>query len=265
MTVYIEAAFLENFLLDGVLLFLALTLVHVRVRPLRLVLASAAGAAEAILFPLLALPVWAAYVLKLIGGAILVLLAVKEKGVRPYLFSAGAFFFFTFALGGLLTAAYSFFGVRYEEGNGYLVEQAPVGLIIGGGAAFAIAAFFAARALYRYRKTEKDVLPCKLKAGAHEVVWRGYADSGNNLFFKGSPVCVVSPTAAFALYGRELSEVGRLDVKTVNGSRAAPVFSCDSLQISVGRRTILREHVYLTVGDVGPRVQLILNTALMEA
>ncbi len=265
MTVYLEAAFLENFLLDGVLLFLALTLVHVRVRPFRLTLAAAVGAVEAVVFPLIPFPVWAAYLLKIAGGALLVLIAVPGKEVRPYLFAAGVFFALTFALGGMLTAAYSFFGVRYEEGNGYLVEQAPVGLILGGGAAFAIAAYFSARALYRYRKTEKDILPCKLKAGMHEVAWRGYADSGNNLFFKGRPVCVISPAAAFALYGRSLREEGRLEVQTVNGSRAAPVFCCDSLQISVGKRTVSREHVYLTVGDVGPRVQLILNTALMEA
>ncbi len=265
MEVYLEVAFLENFLLDGVLLYLALVCARVKPSVPRLLTASALGAVEAIVFPPCRLPGAAAYFVKIAGGLLLIAVAVPGKRFRPYWMTAAAFFLLTFALGGLLTAAYSFFGISYAETGGYLVEQAPVGLIVGATVAFFAAVCSGARAMYRYRRTEKNVLPCKLKAGTREVAWRGYADTGNHLFFNGEPVCVISAAAVFALYGRDLHEVGRISVGTVNGRREAPVFSCDSLSISAPERTIERENVYLTVGEVGKNYQLILNTALMEA
>lgn len=264
MVVYAEAAFIENFLIDGVLLCLALKCVRVKTVVWRLIAAAALGGAEALLFPLLVLPVWAAYAVKLLGGVLPVLVAVKEKRAKPYLLAIAVFFFLTFALGGLLTAAYSFFGVEFTEGNGYLVESAPVGMIFGGTAAFALAVAAFAKKFYRYRKTKKETLACRLRAGEREVDWRGYADSGNCLFFRGRPVCVTSAAAIFALFGGGVKEAGRMSVGTVNGRREAPVFEIDSMQIRTDRKVWRRENVLLTVGEVSPEYQLILNTALME-
>ncbi len=265
MVVYVEAAFLENFLLDGLLLYLALKCARIKPSVWRLLLAAAAGGAEALLFPVLKVPVWAAYLMKIAGGVLLVLIAVKGKKCKPYFVAGAIFFFLTFALGGLLTAAYSFFGVEYEEGNGFLVERAPVGLILGGAGVFAVAVAELAKYLYRYRKFKRELLPCKLKAGEREVRWTGYADSGNNLFYHGNPVCVTSAAAIFALFGRGAKEEGRMTVGTVNGSRTSPVFVCERMEICANKETITRQNVYLTVGEVSPEYGLILNTALMEA
>ena len=54
-------------------------------------------------------------------------------------------------------------------------------------------------------------------------------------------------------------------VGTVNGNREAPVFKCERMQITAGEKTLVREEVYLTVGEVSAEYQLILHTALMEA
>ena len=61
MTVYIEYAFAENALLDGLLLYLALRCARLRVSGWRLALASAAGGAQSLLFPVLSLPVWLSF------------------------------------------------------------------------------------------------------------------------------------------------------------------------------------------------------------
>ena len=130
MQVYIEVAFLENFLLDGVLLYLALACARLKISAWRLLLASALGAVEAIVFPLFPLPAWAAYLVKFMGGALLAVIAAKGRP-KQICIATAFFFLFTFALGGLLTAVYSFFGIQYEAGTGYLVEQAPAGLVAG--------------------------------------------------------------------------------------------------------------------------------------
>ncbi len=265
MQVYIEFAFLENFLLDGVLLYLALACARLKVSAWRLILASAVGAIEAIVFPLISMPAWAAYLVKILGGTLLALIAARGRP-KQICIAAALFFLLTFALGGLLTAVYSFFGIAYEEGAGYLVEQAPVGLVIGGAAMFAILTVCAAKTLYRYRKHQKNILPCVVAVGEREVRWKGFADSGNNLFFHGDPVCVTSAIALLALYGKEkMREAGRMEISTVNGGREAPVFTCDRLDICANGKTFSWKDVYLTVGDVGDSCQLILNTALMEA
>ncbi len=261
MVVWIELALLENFLIDGVLLFLSLKCAGARVRWFPLVFSSLAGAGQAVVFPLLRLPAWCAYAVKVLGGILLVVLAVRTKRPKEYVVATVAFFFFTFALGGALTAAYSFFGIEKADGNGYIVEQAPVGLVLGGAAAFAIAAFYAIRAAYRTVKLKRCLVECTLTAGDREVKWRGYADSGNRLRFRGEPVCVVSAAAIFALFGRGAAAVGRIEIGTVNGKRDAPVFLCEKMRVGNAER----ENVFLTVGDVDSgEYQMILHTALME-
>ena len=265
MTVYIEYAFLENFILDGALILLSVVCAREKVRPLRLLLASLIGAAEAIVFPLIGLPVWAQYILKLLGGLLLPVVAVRAKTFKPYAVAAVVFFLLTFALGGLLTAIYSFFSVSYDEAGGYLIGQAPVGLVLGSALFFAIAVVFFAKHLYRRRKIMRNLVDCTLTAGDRVVHWRGLIDSGNCLEFRGKPVCVVSAAAIFALFGKNLKESGRMVVRSVNGERDRPVFSCEKMQLGLGRRARLKEDVYLTVGRVEGDYQLVLSSALMEA
>lgn len=265
MTVWLEIALLENFLLDGVLLYLALCCARVKIKVWRLLLAAALGAAEAVVFPLLTLPVWAAYLVKVLGGILLCATAVHSKSLKRHLIATAAFFALTFALGGALTAIYSFADVEYAEGNGYLVEQAPIGLILGAGGAFLIAAQCAIKAFFRFRKVQRNLLSCTLTAAGREVNWQGFADSGNLLTFRGKPVCVISAAACLALFGRGAKEAGRIRLSTVNGGCESPVFECEKLTIRAGAEIIERQGVYLTVGKVGKSYPLILSTALMEA
>ena len=199
----------------------------------------------------------------MLGGILLVLAAAKCRGAKKYFMATGAFFALTFALGGMLTAACNLFGVEYSFAGG-IVERAPVGLILGGCALFVIAVMRGARALYRYVRIERNILPCTLRAGRRTVRWKGFADSGNALEFRGEPVCVASAEAIFALFGREAKEAGRITLGTVNGTREAPVFECESLGVEDGKKLCVHGPVYLTVGEVPPRYQLILSTSLLE-
>lgn len=265
MVVYLEYAILENFMIDGALLYLSVKCAKARTKWYRLTSAAALGAAEAVVFPLIALPVWAQYLTKFLGGLLLPLLAVSGKKFKPYAIAAAVFFFLTFALGGLLTAAYSFFGLTFAEGEGYRIGQAPVGIVLGAALLFFCIVLVAAKKFYRYRKLAKNLLSCTLTEGGRDFHWQGYADSGNRLTFRGKPVCVASPAAVFALFGRSAKAAGRMTVSTVNGEKDSPVFECESIEIAIGRKRFRKEGVYLTVGEVGKDCQLILSTALMEA
>lgn len=256
MTVYLEYAFAENALLDGALLYLSARCAHAETGKLRLAAAAAVGGGEALLIPLLPLPTWCLYPVKLLGGLLLVLIAVKGTR-KTLLFASGAFFALTFALGGLLVAVYSFCGVPYLEEGGYFVESAPVGLVLGAGGCLLLLGRAAAARLYRYIGLRRSLFPCRLCAGGKTCRCRGLADSGNALFFRGKPVCMVSALTALALFGGA-PPVGRMRYSTAAGSRDSPVFACERL--SVADKTY--ENVYFTVGDV-PRGEyaVILHTA----
>lgn len=257
MTVWIEIAFAENFLLDGLLLYLALKCVRAEVRPLRLIFAAAVGGGEALLFPLIVLPAPLLYLIKFAGGALLALLATKG-GLKLSFLVTCAFFALTFVLGGLLVACYSFFGVEYAEGQGYLVERAPVALVLWAAAFLLITAVKAIGFFYRRRTRKNDLLPCNVTVGGRTVCWTGLSDSGNRLSFRGKPVCVVSALGALALFSGS-PPVGRLRISTVSGSRVSPVFVCDRLELG-GK---VSEKVYFTVGEVHSReYSVILHTSL---
>lgn len=261
VVIYWEYAFLENFILDGLLLYLSLLCVRAKVKRWKLFIAAAAGGAEAVLFPLLTLPVWCAYLVKLAGGEILVILAGSGVRAKDYLLLSIVFFLLTFALGGMLTAAYSFFGVEYFAEGGYLVESAPVGLIFGGAGIFFLLVLHGTRKLYRRRKLEKNLVDCILCHGGKLLRWKGFWDSGNCLLFRGEPVCVVSAVGAFALFGKTPQAVGRMRISTVNGEREASVFCCEELRIG----SSVRKNVFFTVGDIPAKEYcLILNTNLLE-
>lgn len=258
MTVYVEDAFLVNALLDGLLLYLALKCARARVPKVRLLFAACLGGGEAVAFPLLALPVWAAYPVKFFGGALLVLAVLPKGRSAPVAFAA--FFALTFLLGGLLTAVYSFFDVPYEAGTGYLVAGAPALFVIAGAAVFGLLVCGGAKALYRYRKVRRQLFSCTVEAGERKARLTGFADSGDLLTFRGRPVCVISAVGALALFrGRE--PLGRMTVSTVLGSRDSPVFCADCLRIGGN----CYRDVCFTVGEVPSReYSVILHTAFTE-
>lgn len=264
MTVYWEDAFAINFLLDGLLLYLALKCVRIKIRPLLLLLSSATGGAEAIVFPLLTVPSWCHYILKFLGGLLISVIAAAKSGVKRQIIAACAFFAATFLFGGALVAIFSFFGLPYAENGSYMIEGAPVTLVLVSAVILLLVGRRLAAAFYHYRKAQSGVLSCKLSAGERRVSWRGFADSGNCLTFRGKPVCVLSSMAALALFSGQ-KPLGRMRISTVNGSRESPVFLCERMEIACGERKIVQEDVCLAVGEIKSKdYQLIIHTAYLE-
>lgn len=265
MVVYWEYAFLENTFIDALLLYLALKCSRQKTSWWRLILAALIGGAEAVVFPLIAFPSWTAHCVKILGGILIAVLAVRRGSFKIYAITAGAFFAFTFALGGLLTACYSFFGIEYLEGQGYFIESVPVGLLFSVAGAFTIVCVNLIRFAYRFRKTQQNIAECTLNHNHKTVAWRGLVDSGNLLFFHGRPVNVISSVAVFALFGRQAKDVGRMTVHTANGERDCPVFECESMSVKIGRSVRTANKVLFTIGDVNTKTyQIILHTAFTE-
>ncbi len=263
MVVYVEYAFIENFLLDFCLLFLAVKTARGKLKLWRILFGGAVGAIEAIFFPLLTLPTPIAYLLKFVGGAALVLVAASGR-VKTYIVALVAFFAYTFALGGLLTAIYSFFGVEYLPAQGYLVERAPVGLILGAGGAFTLLCSLLLPKIFQWRAVQQKKANCTLAHCGKTVHLNALIDSGNLLTFHGEPVNLLSPLAALALFQGETRFVGSVSTATVNGTRELPLLRCEKLSVN-GGKTVIKEGALFAVSELNSKeYQIILHTAIFE-
>ena len=260
MTVYIEYAFAENTLLDGLLLYLALRCARLRVSGWRLALASAAGGAQSLLFPVFSLPVWLSYLVKFLGGALIAVIGCPSRRLKPHLWVCAAFFLLTFALGGLLFAVSSFFGAELAEGRGVWLERVPPALVLAAAGAFFAAAAALIRHIHRRRAIARGSCACVIE-GVRTLRCSGFWDSGNLLSFRGEPVSVLSPVAALALFGGRAVPVGRIVLRSAGGEKTSPVFRAERLTAG----GIVREGALFAVGETGiPGHPVLLNTSLWE-
>ena len=194
MTAYIEYVFLENFLLDGLLLFGACRLTKTRVRYLSLSLSCVLGGVYALLSPFIRLPELLHIVLKFCVGACLCLFAFgrikNKKEWGRYAFFCGAFFLFTFAVGGFLVAVWSRIATKIPFIFVLLAVVAVLCFLeVFGGV------------MRRKYKTFSYVYNCIIQTGEKQVTARGYLDSGNVAVVNGLPVCFVSPETFYSAFG----------------------------------------------------------------
>ena len=186
MEIYIEYALIENFLIDGALLYLSLKTARNVVRWKRLVLSALVGAVFAVLYPLIPLPKLVAEPLKFAFGAILVRLAKTGKGWDRFAFTALCFYFYSFLLGGAMLGFY----------GGEIGERAPVWGVGLGLFVLVVLALWAVKRVYRRRATESFLYDCKITIGGRSVNAKGFLDSGNTATASGKPLCFITPPTA---------------------------------------------------------------------
>ena len=198
MTVYIEYAFLQNFFLDGALLWLALKGTKTPVKRWRLFLASLIGAFFAIVYPLIKLPSGLKLLLKLSVGFLLCLTAfgrLKTQGEkRKYALVVSLFFALSFLFGGALLSLTQ--GLSFEK---IKTVVTPIG--------FAVLSFFCLvliRKMYKKSKLWRYIYACKIVSEGKSVSTLGFFDSGNVAEKDGIPVCFISPETAYSLWGESM-------------------------------------------------------------
>ncbi len=267
MTVYIEYAFLENFLLDGVLLFLSQIVARLPVRWGRLCFAAAVGAAFAVVYPLLILPRFLAAICRLSVGLLLPLLAVGRLNSRAewrrYARSALVFFGVTFLFGGALT---------------FLCEQLsytqlPPWSILLGFALLTVGGILLAKRWYARRAVTRYLYDCTVIFGEKRVQVTAFFDTGNLAAQRGRPVCFLTADIFYDLFESDLLFEGKeggqvrdeTAITTLTGEKKLPVYLGD-LQISVGGKLCRINKVYFArwTNRISREYKMILNGRIFE-
>lgn len=258
MSVYIELVLLENALIDGALLALALVASHSPVRLGRVIFAAVLGAVFAAVFPLFSLPLWLQTALKIAAGFVLVFAAFSGKGVGRYAITALCFFLFSFAFAGAVIGLNAAF---FESENG---ETARRGVPLGC-AVFCLAVAWLFKRLYQRKRIFSFVYPCRVQMGKKTIAARGFLDSGNLAKKSGRPVCFICPRLLFSLVG-ENAVCEYTEVDTVSGADKVPVFKADELEIYFGARAHIIKNVYLSPFKplTGGDYQLIIGATALE-
>lgn len=245
MTVYIEYAFFENFLIDGMLLYLSLRGAKVAFKWKKLLFSAFVGAVFALVFPLLSLPVFLAYLLKFTVGFLLCLLAFprlknKNDGGR-YALTCALFFFLSFAFAGGIFAFYN--GFSFSE-SGYKIEQTPFVFVFCSAIVFLIFSIELIKKIYKKRSVFRHFYDCAILYNKRRVAILGFLDSGNLASANGAPVCFLSPEIAYEIWENELlSPHGEITILTLGGEKTLPLFLGD-LEIRFDKNIFTRKRVY---------------------
>ncbi len=245
MVVYVEYAFLENFLFDGALLCLSLVASKQRLRWRKILFSALFGAVFALIFPLLLLPNWLGFLLKILVGFLLCLFPFGRLKTRKewgrYAMMASFFFAFTFSFGGALTGIYTSFS---------LVRMPNFSVVIG----FCVLCFCASVfifKIYEKKRVYSYIYPCKAFANGKKMDALGFFDSGNLAIKNGLPVCFIAPDFFYEMWGEKImfseKETGQvrdeMQITTVSGIRKIPLYQGE-IEVKTGRKEVQKKSVY---------------------
>ncbi len=192
MTVYIEYAFLENFLVDLALLWLSLKAVKEIISLPRLLFSASLGAAFAVIHPLCGFsPAMSMFVKLAVGGLLPMLCFCRIKTKKEwgrYALSVVFFYVFTFLFGGAMTAIFS-----SAKRRPYLFF---LSLALLTGLSYSLIA-----KIYQKRAVFRQIYECTLLFQEQKIKAQGFLDSGNLATKNALPVCFVSVDIFYDLCG----------------------------------------------------------------
>ncbi len=233
MTAYIEYVFLENFILDGLLLYGSCRFTKTPVRYARLCVSAGVGGVYALVSPFIRLPIFWGWVLKICVGAGLCLLAFgrihNRKEWGRYAFFLTAFLLFTFVVAGFLLTVWQ------------NLARKPSFVLVLTVLALGIAGIEIFLAVYRQkRRIHSCMYECVVFGADKRAVTQGYWDSGNMAQKDGLPVCFISPLLFFKVFGDFAGGVERLRITTVAGEREVPIV-LGKILVKAGKNARLQE------------------------
>ena len=267
MTVYIEYAFLQNFFLDGVLLWLTSKATKTPITRWKLLVSSLFGGIFAVVYPLLRLPTILGLLLKISAGCFLCLLVFgrlqgKKEWGRYALFTS-LFFLLSFLYGGALSSITQGNTIKHVK-----TLVTPLGFLLL--TVFCTCAF---KKLYIRSTILRKVYTCEMISGEKRIKAQGFYDSGNVATKGGIPVCFLSPEIGYELWGEKLlfamEERGQvcdeMCITTMAGTKKVPLYK-GALRIETkeGVREINEVFFALSANIVSREYKLILHSRIFE-
>lgn len=198
MVVYVEYVLAENFMLDCALLALSLHAAKAVYRKKNLVFSSLFGALFALFFPLLSMPAFCAFAVKIFIGFFMCFLTfphLKTKKQRSRYASICFFFFcFSFVFAGALFTVFS----QNEWANS--LQKLPFAFVFSAFVFLYLCTRKAIAKLYQKKRVFQHVYSCAIPCNKRLIEVLGFLDSGNKATKNNVPVCFISPVIAYEIW-----------------------------------------------------------------
>ena len=239
MVVYLEFVFLDNFIIDLLLITLARKSLNLQVKKKFIVLSALVGALVAIVYPLLNLGVALGFALKMPIAIVIVLCSGKFSSFKQFIYCFYLFLFFTFLFGGAITAVFWGLGLSFDPLTYANLTEIPIGIIIVIAIVLYLLIKKTVKVIYRKKTISAFTYRCQLEIDGKAFEFSGFLDSGNSLIYRetGSPVVVCSKKASEKIKKTGAFEKTRKDIlfiNTVSGKSVISVYKTTKFLIYNG-------------------------------
>ncbi len=271
MEVYIEYAFIDNFIIDFILLRISTKCAKIKTSFLRLFIASIVGTIVALVLPLFSINEYFILPIKIMLGLLITYLSGSVIKFKDYIYLNLYFFAFTFLSGGAIIALFNFAGIDYEK---YFILNydsfMPIGITFLLVYLTAYGLLYLVNKLIRSLETESFMRKCEVIINGKKITAQGFIDTGNKLYdnVSGLPVIVASKLfiKKLAVNGALPNSYKKLKIETAGGESTIKIFYIDKLLIYKGVNANIYNNVLIGEGQsdlyVGDYIDLLLHYTL---
>lgn len=207
MTVYLDIIFIENILMNYIIIFASGIVIKSEIKKIRIFSASCIGALYTIIMYLNIIPISANFIMKIILSFVIVYIAFKPKSIMKLLKNVLIFYLVSFVFGGCVFALMYFVQPQLAHmKNGVFVGSYPLKVgIIGGGIAFIIVQIG-----FRIAKTKLEknnvIYNIEVFINKNSVTIKGLLDTGNLLKdpITGFPVIIIEHKSLYSIIPKEV-------------------------------------------------------------
>lgn len=202
MTVYLDIIFLENILMNYIIIFATGVVIKTECRKLRIFIASLVGAVYTVVMYLNIIPIYSNFIMKVILSIVIVYIAFKPISSKKLIKDLIIFYLVSFVFGGCVFALMYFLKPQMVEiRNGVFVGSYPIKVALVG----ALIAFIVIQISFKLVKTKlskKDMIyNVELYINKKSTKVKALLDTGNLLKdpITGFPVIVIEHKSLYSL------------------------------------------------------------------
>ena len=207
MTVYLDIVFLENILMNYIIIFATGVAVKEKLSKVRILISSAIGAIYTIIMYLNIIPIYSNFIMKLVLSIAMVYIAFKPKTFKKLIKNLIIFYLVSFVFGGCVFALMYFIQPQLAQiRNGVFVGAYPLKVaLIGGLISFAIIQI--SFKIVKTKLSKKDMIyQIEITINNKSIKTKALLDTGNLLKepITGLPVVVTEHTSLYSVLPTEI-------------------------------------------------------------
>jgi stage II sporulation protein GA (sporulation sigma-E factor processing peptidase) len=237
MTVYVELVFINNFIIDFMLLKCSTVRTKARTSIWQLLFCSIFSALGTIFLPFISKNAYLSLI-KIAFGFLIVLFAIKKESFKKYIFTTIIFFAFTFFTGGMLIGLSNIFSVNTNNIVFIYLEFVPV-CIIG------LICIKIINVVYRKKNVINFIYECEILLNGKRIKTDGFLDTGNNVYKNFIPIVFCSKDVTKIIKSKISNlKTDVIHLKTVTGFGQTKVV----LNAKIKIYSNMDKHIYFNVG-----------------